>query len=541
MTVHKVSLKVRVENLEQVTKVAKNLKAKAQKIGLKFDVRKGKFEKINDIVYKFIHIQYEIPDFDRYKVIATLERIDVTGGDKKNIVKIIDNSFSNYIDSRVRDFSGVCHHCNKNRNRKYLYILWDSQKSTILQLGKSCSKDYLKYVDVETLYNYIESLGDSLSQDYTKLSKDSDNSIKYVNVIDVLQQGSRVLEFWSDSHNHDAYKLLNSYNTLTDKTMNRYVKTLLSSPEKLPQIKAFDGNEIMKKYMDFASKNKTNVNSAGYNAYTFLDSGFINIEDIEKVLRNLRSYFITDVEKTYNKQKELEFIKQKENTMSYKEVEKILIYMFTNLNLSYNASEGNNNTINVLNNLIDKYKDETTNEHKEINNLNEKRTQLSIDFEDYVQSNRDNKFINNIKLMMSRGTVLDKDKKTLAYNLFRFIQDKNSKHTEVQGEFVGNVNDTVKDKIVSVKSVFVKSYFNEYKGQLSEGFLIKVIDENNNILQLALSDKGDLLRNLGIIDENNSVICKDTDEYKVSGKVKEHTTFNKEKITKLNYVKINKL
>lgn len=124
---------------------------KAQKIGLQQLQYKVIEEKVIDnIKFVSIEIEYEVVQIKGYKPIAVIEHV----GKELNIINKID--FTSDIPKEYFTAKSICQHCNSNRVRKTT-ILLQSECGQLIQVGKSCLKDFIGH-NIETAISFYESI-----------------------------------------------------------------------------------------------------------------------------------------------------------------------------------------------------------------------------------------------------------------------------------------------------------------------------------------------------------------------------------------------
>lgn len=551
MTIVKQKIKYRVENENSIKRVADNLKVKSKKIGLKFKYRLGKVYESDGVQYRDMLIEYDVPDFGNYQVIATLEVMKDVNNNNKNIVSIVNKDYAHKLKTHVRDFSSVCHHCNTNRKRRYIYLIWDEKKKQVLQLGKSCSKEYIGKLDPEVLYKYMEDLSLIGNYDFEKKDKNSEN-IYYYNVIDVLDYATKCLVYWKESQEELGYSILDGrYNYLTHKDLESRVKKLIGNKDRednlspiLKEIKKVDNKELFNSYLANSSKNKDNVGSVGYNAHTFIDAGFVESKDLDNLLKNVRQYYLNKLKKIQedNYKKHAEEI---ERFWKFKTIENMIFGMYLDLGLSY-KKDGYDSTYNTFIRYMDELI-EGNSKSEDLNlimRLDENKLDKIVKFEDMVMSTKGNDFIDKIKLMIKQDRVDRRGLPTLLYNIFKFLVGLEDKKIDLslkdkESEYIGTEGQTISNRVVNIVSLKVSEVFNQYTGGDSLRFVLQVIDKNGNRIFLPLTDKQELLKGLGIIDDSHNLVVDKDRDYKFSGKVKKLYNKDNVKYTLMNYVKLS--
>jgi hypothetical protein len=97
--------------------------------------------------YYNVEISGEIPTFNGWKVISSLEHIDGL-----TLAKTIDDIDVSEIKNREIP---VCDHCHAHKIKKYSYVIQNEKTGELLQVGKSCVKDYIP-VDVDRAFAYLK-------------------------------------------------------------------------------------------------------------------------------------------------------------------------------------------------------------------------------------------------------------------------------------------------------------------------------------------------------------------------------------------------
>lgn len=149
-------------NVERFENRIEQLKRVAERIGGSVVAKKVNEEVVeieyDGRQYKAIYHNYEVnsesPRINGFEFVAILERI----GDK-NLIKHINKEHE--LPEGLEERGNYCEHCNSNRNRRILFIIKDTKSNKIMQVGKSCLKDYIGHVsadDIANLYKNIETI-----------------------------------------------------------------------------------------------------------------------------------------------------------------------------------------------------------------------------------------------------------------------------------------------------------------------------------------------------------------------------------------------
>lgn len=97
-----------------------------------------------------IEVEYEDIKIDGYKVIATICHNYEDG----NVVRLSPTTKT--VNEKYRTIDGICQHCNTNRRRKQTVLL-ENEQGEIIQVGKTCLKDFLGH-NINDKIKYIENL-----------------------------------------------------------------------------------------------------------------------------------------------------------------------------------------------------------------------------------------------------------------------------------------------------------------------------------------------------------------------------------------------
>lgn len=150
------------ENLEKVKAKISQINKKAVKNGLiPFQLNIGDVEvkeiktkdKITneDVVVRVEHwypitISGEYPSINGWKCIAKIDHRDGV-----NLISIYDETDV----SKYRDRKPTCDHCGHNKIKVQSYLIQNVESGEIMQIGKSCIKDYIK-ADPKTMLAYLQ-------------------------------------------------------------------------------------------------------------------------------------------------------------------------------------------------------------------------------------------------------------------------------------------------------------------------------------------------------------------------------------------------
>lgn len=147
------------EYIEKINKRAVKLGQKQityKTIAEEFKVVKVKVEQDrelveNEVVTKVytVEIEAEPVGVEGYRFVASIEH----GYESGNIVHSVDDV---QVPAHYHTVDGVCEHCNTNRRRKITVLLMNDENK-LIQIGRSCLKDYIGY-DVEAQLKYMDLL-----------------------------------------------------------------------------------------------------------------------------------------------------------------------------------------------------------------------------------------------------------------------------------------------------------------------------------------------------------------------------------------------
>lgn len=151
-----------------------------------------------------VEIEGVSPVIDGWKFLAKIEHTD--GG---NIISALPEAPE--VCETYRTVASDCHHCKTKRARKFTYMVQEMATDKILQVGKSCLKDFTGHKSVERLAllaTFEEMIGGCASEDMDPYERDDRRAMrvpKSYDVIDVLATAAAVLEKFS-------YQGKNEYN-----------------------------------------------------------------------------------------------------------------------------------------------------------------------------------------------------------------------------------------------------------------------------------------------------------------------------------------
>lgn len=95
--------------------------------------------------FEFVNLTVDIPEIDcvkpGYKVVAYVQYVkDLDSG----IIHVFDEKFQEAAEKLRDPKASHCDHCNINRRRNALALVYNEEKDDLLVVGSTCLKDYLK-------------------------------------------------------------------------------------------------------------------------------------------------------------------------------------------------------------------------------------------------------------------------------------------------------------------------------------------------------------------------------------------------------------
>lgn len=138
-----------IYNMKELEKKIKTISRKGANIV--FDI-------VKEVVHEYVPSQfgpkividcYEVNIEGSYKIndwefVGTIEH-----GEGRNIIRTINDSFSNSIPEKYKTITPECEHCQKIRDRKDTYLIFNSKTKEFKQVGKSCLMNYTNGLDAE--------------------------------------------------------------------------------------------------------------------------------------------------------------------------------------------------------------------------------------------------------------------------------------------------------------------------------------------------------------------------------------------------------
>lgn len=149
-----------LQNIEVFRNKIEKLNRKAVKLGCLpiqiIIVGESEIKQPNKTVIKYTHVKIEgeSPVLNGFKFIATIDHLVGEG----NLIRSIPNE---EIPSKYRTISTNCEHCNVNRYRKDTYLIKEEATGNIIQLGKTCLKDFFGHGNPQNMARYAEYLAEA--------------------------------------------------------------------------------------------------------------------------------------------------------------------------------------------------------------------------------------------------------------------------------------------------------------------------------------------------------------------------------------------
>ena len=147
------------ENLEYLKKFIEKMNKKAEKcnakpieiVSISNKIIKSENNDFESYEVYDIEIEHDLISLGKeFKILAQIEHISKNN----NVINLIDQSYQ--IEEKYYKVDCICEHCNINRYRKFTYLL-ENEKKEIVQIGKTCLKDYTGY-NVENFLTMIENI-----------------------------------------------------------------------------------------------------------------------------------------------------------------------------------------------------------------------------------------------------------------------------------------------------------------------------------------------------------------------------------------------
>lgn len=213
-------------NIEKLNTMIEKINKRAKKINqteISYTIDKeyfvdlnkdNKLEATENIVKYFdITLNAEPIKITGYTILASINHTYESG----NIIKTLSDK---EIPEKYKTIDGICEHCNTNRRRKETVLLQNEQ-GNIIQIGKSCLKDYLGY-DINDKLSYMDLLTEIENEDFTTISNiDGVKFAKYINTMKLLNISNLLIKSFGYVKTKNEYGERNTNNT-KDRTLNLY-------------------------------------------------------------------------------------------------------------------------------------------------------------------------------------------------------------------------------------------------------------------------------------------------------------------------------
>lgn len=152
-----------------------------------------------EVFFLSLTITGKMPYLSGYTIRSILEHDD---GDTTFITNIGDEAFV-VPDRFMKDEKGYCNHCNTRRRRKKTIILEKSSSGELIQVGRSCLKDFIS-VSAENYLSVVESLH-SLTNEIKDYSDRDDDLLTGIAPGDLEVRLSDAFEAVSTIINHTGF------------------------------------------------------------------------------------------------------------------------------------------------------------------------------------------------------------------------------------------------------------------------------------------------------------------------------------------------
>lgn len=501
---YNLNLNILVGNEDRVKTVLENLKKNGEKIGLKLDYNfnlKNIQEDSNGKQRIPLRVLYTLPKMGEYRLIATLE---IHEG--KNLIKYVDNKYEEYIDRNIRNVTPYCHHCQQNRKRRYLYLIWDSKNKRVLQLGKSCSKTYVGMRNVDRLYKYVTDLGGlekrikeeerRIVGQYSYINVDLFSRVVFSELVDNYKEGKYVTGEFELQRN-------------VFKKYEEYKKNKLSQSE----VSKIDGEEVEQLVKECEEYIRTNnkVGRTEYNINTLY--GEENIRSTYAIrLFDYYVKYINSIAKGYNS----------EDRFNVVDVINVAFNLLTTEGVEFKYEGEESSFKEVI---------KTVKESREGVGVRSDLESLRNDWLENIYKNEHKNFESLISDMLNNnegGNIKPTEVKIVTNNIGFYIDNNYNS----EGSFIGEVGSRI-NQDVKIKSVETRIR-EAYTGGDEEVHIYNLIGEGEESL-MWVSTKP--------LEEIESITGKTKDDlktqtFRISARVKGHKVFRKRKFTIINYVKV---
>lgn len=111
--------------------------------------------RVEHIVAVKVSISGEPPKLDGYRLLA---RIDMAANQAARVTPL-EWAYSRLPEPyRSGDATGDCSHCKKRRERRYLFLMEEMATGVVLEVGKTCLKDYIGHQGAESMMAHAQLL-----------------------------------------------------------------------------------------------------------------------------------------------------------------------------------------------------------------------------------------------------------------------------------------------------------------------------------------------------------------------------------------------
>ena len=155
-------------NLERLEKKINTIKNKCTRNNVEFtyNVVGEQFLECQDKEgnkYTARYVEVEVEGFlkhEGWRFAAVLEH----HGEDGNIVRAMDSELE--IPARFRTCGPTCEHCNRIRDRKDTYVVYNEATGEFKQVGKQCMQEYTNGLDAEEVASYISLFSEMMRGEY---------------------------------------------------------------------------------------------------------------------------------------------------------------------------------------------------------------------------------------------------------------------------------------------------------------------------------------------------------------------------------------
>jgi len=290
------------KQIEKINKRARknNLKEISYVINKEYfeDILEGKGEKEEIVKYFDITLQADEVKIEGYLILASLNHTYAGSG---NIIKTLSDK---EIPVTYKTIDGNCDHCGTNRRRKETVLLED-ENGKIIQVGKSCLKDFLgmdindkmMYMEFLHMFEYDENSLDEINPK----NADSYKFEKYINTIGLLNIANEVIKHFGYVKTVDEFerestkaKSLKLYNQMD---CNRWISEEIDIHNKV-SVKGYEDIEVLEalQWIQAQENNNSYIN----NLQILCKSEYVNYRETG-ILCSLMTCYYKSKERENNK------------------------------------------------------------------------------------------------------------------------------------------------------------------------------------------------------------------------------------------------